>query len=58
MNKLKGLISYSQSWLQIIEQNNYDEKAEETLNHTCSKLNHLKKIFSSEAGSREAFIIQ
>ena len=46
MNKLKGLLSYSQSWLQIIEQNNYDELAEETLIKTYKKLRKMHDVFS------------
>lgn len=48
MNKLKSLISYSQSWLQIIEQNNYDEKAEETLVSTLKKLRKMSRVFEEK----------
>lgn len=59
INKLKGLISYSQSWLQIIEQNNYDEKAEETLRKTSKKLQKLHDIFSEkDPNDNEAFLIK
>jgi len=59
MNKLKGLISYSQSWLQIIEQNNYDEKAEETLVMTLKKLRKLFKVFDEKIpDNHEAFVVK
>jgi hypothetical protein len=45
LGKLKALNSYSQSWLQIIEQNNYNKKAEENLDVTLVKLRQLKDLF-------------
>lgn len=45
IGKLKALNSYSQSWLQIIEQNNYNKKAEENLDVTLVKLRQLKDLF-------------
>ena len=47
VSRLKALHSYSQSWLQIIEQNNYNEKSEENLDVTLEKLEELEDIFSS-----------
>jgi hypothetical protein len=46
ISRLKELNSYSQSWLQIIESNNYNEKAEENLNSTLNKLEKLYVLMS------------
>ncbi|EGR31182.1 MIR domain protein [Ichthyophthirius multifiliis] len=55
ISKLKALISYSQSWLQIIEQNNYNEKAEENLDITLQKLSKLHEIFVDSEDNQEQF---
>ncbi|EAR95948.2 MIR domain protein (macronuclear) [Tetrahymena thermophila SB210] len=46
ISRLKALISYSQSWLQIIEQDTYNEKAEENLEITLNKLTKLYEQFN------------
>ena len=59
VNKLKSLLGSSQNWLQIIEQNNYDEKAEETLMLTQKKLIKMIKVFTDkELEQPEIFMIK
>ena len=59
VNKLKSLLGSSQNWLQIIEQNNYDEKAEETLMLTQKKLIKMMRVFTDkEKEQPEIFIIK
>lgn len=57
VNDIKNLISYSQQWMQIIESNVYDEKAEETLRLTFKKFEELCK-FWYEACDPEGFLIK
>ncbi|CAD8074919.1 unnamed protein product [Paramecium sonneborni] len=57
VNDIKNQISYSQSWLQIIESNLYDEKAEEALHQTVQKFDQILQEFEQKCDS-ESFIIK
>ncbi|CAD8158586.1 unnamed protein product [Paramecium pentaurelia] len=57
VNDIKNQISYSQSWLQIIESNVYDEKAEEALHQTVQKFDQILKEFEQKCDA-ESFNIK